>query len=116
MTSACIKCYADPSALEPEVWDMNPSQLDPDDLGSFKPHHSVYHDNNTGAYTSVFKATWSSNPVVEPYFTIGNMKRKLDIYTKDCKLIKSLEDGLTTIPAVTCGHPSQPALFGGAAG
>lgn len=98
------------------VWDVNPSQLDPDDFGDFKPKHSVYHDNNTGAYTSVFKATWSSNPIVEPYFTIGNMKRCLDVYTKEGKLITQLSDGVTTIPAVTCGHPSQPALFGGAAG
>lgn len=95
---------------------MNPSKLDEDDFDDFEPRNSIYHDNNTGAYTSVFKATWSSNPIVEPYFTIGNMKRCLDVYTKEGKLITQLSEGVSTIPAVTCGHPSQPALFGGAAG
>jgi len=90
--------------------------MDEASLGKFQPAYSAYHDNNTGAYTSVFKATWTSNPSVEPYMTIGNMQRALDIYSKDGKLITKLTDGLTTIPAVTCGHPSQPAIFGGAAG
>ena len=99
-----------------KVWDLQPSSLSTTAFGDFDPDRSVYHDNNTGAYTSVFKATWSSNPMVDPYFTIGNMKRSLDIYSKDGKLIRKLDQGLTSVPAVTCGHPSLPVLFAGAAG
>ena len=99
-----------------KVWDINPSKLSSTDFGDFEPDRSVYHDNNTGAYTSVFKATWASNPTVDPYFTVGNMKRSLDMYGKDGKLIRKLDQGLTSVPAVTCSHPSLPTLFAGAAG
>lgn len=98
------------------VWNVNPDKLGSGKLGDFDPDIAVRHNNDTGAYVSVFKATWSSNPNVDPFFTIGNMKRNLDVYTKDGSLIRSLGEDLSSVPAVTCGHPSKPVIFGGAAG
>lgn len=90
--------------------------MDDVDYGDWEPHVEVPHLNDTGAYVSVFKATWSSNPNVDPYFTIGSMDKALDIYSKEGKLVRQLNQGLQSVPAVTCGHPSKPVIFGGAAG
>lgn len=68
------------------------------------------------SYVSVFKATWSSNPDVHPYFTVGNMgrgrqKKGVDVYDREGRHIRSFTDGLSNVPAVTCGHSSQPTIF-----
>lgn len=100
------------------VWNLHPNRLREKDLeNNFKPDYKVYHDNKVGAYVSVFKATWAPNVrLEEPFFTIGNMKRSLDIYDKKGRLISQHNQGLSSVPAVTAAHPSLPVFVGGAAG
>ena len=98
------------------MWDVHPNKLSEKDLGDFTADHKISHDNETGAYVSVFKATWCPNPDVEPFFTVGNMKKHVDVYSREGKLIKKLGDGVETIPAVTAMHVSKPSLIGAAAG
>ena len=74
------------------------------------------HDNQTGAYVSVFKATWCANPDVEPFFHMGNMKHALDVYSAKGKLVRQFKQGIATTPAVTGMHPTKPTLVAGAAG
>lgn len=81
-----------------------------------KPRISVNHDNHTGRYVTPFKSAWSPNPRCYPFFTVGSMNRGLDIYTKDGKHLRHLNEGVSTIPSVTVTHPSKPVIAGGAAG
>ncbi|CAG8733025.1 7408_t:CDS:1, partial [Acaulospora colombiana] len=69
----------------------------------------IPHDNNTGRWISVFRATWHPSPDVHPHFIIGNMKRSADVISGvNGELIWNLRDDekLTAIPAVNMFHPS----------
>jgi hypothetical protein len=50
-----------------------------------------------------------------PHFTVGNMKRRLDVVAATGDKIVSLwADGVTAVPAVTASHPGRvDCLVGG---
>ncbi|SCV66969.1 BQ2448_5615 [Microbotryum intermedium] len=71
-----------------------------------------------GRYVSVFRAQWIHSPLIPSSFTIGNMKRYLDVYSADGTNIAHLADEMiTAVPAVTAAHPTlgQARLYGGSA-
>jgi len=72
----------------------------------------IPHDNFTGRWTTNFRAIW--HPTA-PYFIIGNMKRKLDIYsTIDGSLADSLDsEYLTAIPAMNAFNWNGSRIISG---
>ncbi|CAG8436608.1 9380_t:CDS:2 [Diversispora eburnea] len=68
----------------------------------------VPHDNRTGRWVTMFRATWNPNPNLHPHFIIGNMKRSADVISGvNGELIWNLRDeNLTAIPAVNAFHPN----------
>lgn len=126
---ACLaaSAYFDPSGTKilstsyddyMRIWSVDPSKLG-EPIEDFEPAAMAVHDNTVGRYVTVFKAQWSRNPNVTPYWTSGNMKRSLDIYAADGTCLVKLHDPqITTIPAVTASHPSiiERAYGGNASG
>jgi hypothetical protein len=67
----------------------------------------------------VFKAQWSTSALPIPHFTVGDMKRFLDVYdTEKNTTTRKLYDGehVTAVPAITASHPSRAGRFYGATG
>lgn len=64
------------------VWSLNPDQfaqdapLSPTD---FKPSKQIPHNCQTGRWLTILRAQWSLNMDYIPHFTVGNMKRSLDV-------------------------------------
>ncbi|OZJ03733.1 hypothetical protein BZG36_04149 [Bifiguratus adelaidae] len=97
-----IKLY---SASSEKAFDYANWSLGPD----------IRHDNHTGQWVTMFRATWTGNKRAQehPYFVIGNMRRFVDIYsgvTGD--LLVQLEDQerISAVPAVNAFHPSTPNI------
>ncbi|KAH9842704.1 WD40 repeat-like protein [Rhodofomes roseus] len=90
-------------------WDFSGSILKSNTtFPSSRPFSQLRHDCQTGRWVTVFKAQWSPNPDYYPHFTIGNMKRSLDIYSGRGELVARLADPtkISAVQAVTCSHPS----------
>lgn len=73
--------------------------------------HVQTHNNQTGKWVTLFRASWHRNDQLEPHFSLGSMTRHAEIYGKDGRLMASLydPDWVTAVPAVTAMHPLLPA-------
>ncbi|WOO80271.1 DNA damage-binding protein CMR1 [Vanrija pseudolonga] len=92
------------------VWELNPQSfvIDQPLAGPFKPSTIIKHDCQTGRWLTILRAQWSLNTEYMPHFTVGNMKRTLDVFTATGERIAALwTDGVTAVPAVTASHPSR---------
>ncbi|CAG8519205.1 5385_t:CDS:2 [Acaulospora morrowiae] len=76
---------------------------------------TVPHDNQTGRWVTMLRATWNPNPNVHPHFIIGNMRKSADIISGvNGELIWNMRDKqLTTIPAVNAFHPTLNFIASG---
>ena len=64
------------------VWTLKPQLFDPDaPLGKsdFQPSRTIPHNCQTGRWLTILRAQWSLNMDYIPFFTVGNMKRSLDV-------------------------------------
>ncbi|KAL7415987.1 WD40-repeat-containing domain protein [Mrakia frigida] len=71
------------------------------------PRSTIPHDCQTGRWLSILRAQWSANVDYCPHFTVGNMKRSLDVFAWSGELVQRLFDPeiITAVPAVTASHP-----------
>ncbi|ORX40746.1 WD40-repeat-containing domain protein [Kockovaella imperatae] len=82
--------------------------VDSDDVSSFKPTKIIPHNCQTGRWLTILRAQWSLNTEYMPHFTVGNMKRTLDVVACTGDKIASLwTDVVTAVPAVTVSHPAR---------
>lgn len=75
------------------VWNLDPASLQPDqplDPKTFKPARSIPHNCQTGRWLTILRAQWSQNMDYAPHFTVGNMKRSLDVISGNGEKIVSL--------------------------
>lgn len=75
------------------VWTLNPQSfmLDaPLPATHFKPGKVIPHNCQTGRWLTILRAQWSLNTEYMPHFTIGNMKRNLDVIAATGDKIVSL--------------------------
>ncbi len=93
------------------VWSLNPQTFDLDaPIASthFQPSKVYNHNCQTGRWLTILRAQWSLNMDYIPHFTVGNMKRSLDVVASTGDKIVSLwTDVVTAVPAVTASHPSR---------
>lgn len=93
------------------VWSVNPQSLMLDTPLSpthFQPSKTYPHNCQTGRWLTILRANWSLNMDYMPHFTVGNMKRTLDVVTATGdKIVQLWADGVTAVPAVTSSHPSR---------
>lgn len=93
------------------VWTLNPQSLMLDSPLSpthFQPSKNYPHNCQTGRWLTILRANWSLNMDYMPHFTVGNMKRSLDVITATGeKVVQLWADGVTAVPAVTASHPSR---------
>ncbi|GHJ85332.1 hypothetical protein NliqN6_1734 [Naganishia liquefaciens] len=82
----------------------------------FGPALKIRHNCQTGRYVTIFKAQWSQNTDLPPHFTIGNMKKRVSVYSGlTGALVADLaHPSLTAVPAVTATHPNIPGVVVGA--
>ena len=99
-----------------------------------KPSVQIPHDCQTGRWLSILRAQWSQNIDYYPHFTVGSMKRSLDVFASTGECVARLFDPdvsvqmtsyarlgvsmltldslscslnrITAVPAVTASHPS----------
>ncbi|CAG8460967.1 9472_t:CDS:2 [Acaulospora colombiana] len=85
------------------------------DERNLKLRLTIPHDNQTGRWVTMLRATWHPNPNVHPHFIIGNMRKSADIISGiNGELIWNMRDKqLTTIPAVNAFHPSLNFIASG---
>ncbi|OXH27256.1 WD repeat-containing protein [Cryptococcus neoformans] len=73
----------------------------------FKPTKVVRHNCQTGRWLTILRAQWSLNMEYMPHFTVGNMKRTLDVVSATGEKIVALwTDDVTAVPTVTASHPN----------
>ncbi|ADV24174.1 Conserved hypothetical protein [Cryptococcus gattii WM276] len=73
----------------------------------FKPSRVVRHNCQTGRWLTILRAQWSLNMDYMPHFTVGNMKRTLDVVSATGEKIVALwTDSVTAVPTLTASHPS----------
>lgn len=93
------------------MWSINPQSLMLDTPLSpthFQPSKTYPHNCQTGRWLTILRANWSLNMDYMPHFTVGNMKRTLDVVTATGdKIVQLWADGVTAVPAVTSSHPSR---------
>ncbi|KAL1412140.1 hypothetical protein Q8F55_003143 [Vanrija albida] len=92
------------------VWELNPQSfvIDQPLAGAFNPSTVIKHDCQTGRWLTILRAQWSLNTDYMPHFTVGNMKRTLDVFTATGERVAALwTDGVTAVPAVTASHPNR---------
>lgn len=71
------------------------------------------HNNQTGRWLSVFRATWLPNS--DESFVIGSMQepRRIQVFDKNMNVVRIImSDNLTTITSTNAFHPCRPALAG----
>lgn len=56
----------------------------------FKPTKVVRHNCQTGRWLTILRAQWSLNMEYMPHFTVGNMKRTLDVVSATGEKIVAL--------------------------
>ena len=64
------------------VWTTDPSSFGSDAplaAGQFQPSRIIPHNCQTGRWLTILRAQWSLNMDYIPHFTVGNMKRSLDV-------------------------------------
>ncbi|KAJ1656619.1 hypothetical protein IWQ61_003846 [Dispira simplex] len=74
------------------------------------------HNNQTGRWLTMFRATWHPNPDMPPCFLVGNMMRYVDIYCGTTgKLVTQLYDPerITAVPTLNIFHPLLPLVVSG---
>lgn len=75
------------------MWNLDPKSLNSDnplDPKSFSPAKSIPHNCQTGRWLTILRAQWSLNMDYAPHFTVGNMKRSLDVVAATGEKIVSL--------------------------
>jgi hypothetical protein len=73
------------------VWNLDPASLQLDQpLEAFDPSTATKHDCQTGRWLTILRAQWSLNMDYAPHFTVGNMKRHLDVMSAKGEKIVSL--------------------------
>ncbi|WVQ67137.1 uncharacterized protein L199_005332 [Kwoniella botswanensis] len=91
------------------VWSLQPSSLllpTPLSPSHFQPSKQIPHNCQTGRWLTILRAQWSLNMDYIPHFTVGNMKRSLDVVAANGEKIAQLwNDVVTAVPAVTASHP-----------
>lgn len=84
----------------------------------------IPHNNQTGKWLTLFRVRWapgSYGAAAEPapaHFTIGGMNRRIEIYSAQGKLMRSLydEEWHSAVPAVCVFHPNKVGrVMGGSA-
>ncbi|KAJ9109187.1 hypothetical protein QFC21_000516 [Naganishia friedmannii] len=116
---SCSAAYWDPAGRRVlttcyddriRVYDAKPSlfKVDVPVEGTFNPHLKVKHNCQTGRYVTIFKAQWCQNTQLAPHFSIGNMKKRVSVFSGlTGSLIADLSHpSLTAVPAVTATHPN----------
>ncbi|WWD19513.1 hypothetical protein CI109_103974 [Kwoniella shandongensis] len=92
------------------VWNLNPQSMlldTPLATSHFQPTRSIPHNCQTGRWLTILRAQWSLNMDYMPHFTVGNMKRSLDVVSASGEKIISLwNEAVTAVPAVTASHPT----------
>lgn len=93
------------------VWSLNPSSLlldQPLPSNGFQPVRQIPHNCQTGRWLTILRANWSLNTEYMPHFTVGNMKRSLDVVSASGdKICQLWTDDVTAVPAVTSSHPGR---------
>lgn len=82
---------------------------------------AIPHNNHTGRWITNFRARWSTNGLnglKTQYFSIGNMKQPIDIYSGESgnEIVQLYDDDhITAIPSVSRFHPNTitPTLLAG---
>ena len=72
---------------------MKPELFDEDvtiPASHFKPTKQIAHNCQTGRWLTILRAQWSLNMDYTPHFTVGNMKRTLDVVAGTGEKIVSL--------------------------
>lgn len=75
------------------VWSLDPETFDKDaplPPTHFKPIKQIPHNCQTGRWLTILRAQWSLNMDHIPHFTVGNMKRSLDVVAATGEKIVSL--------------------------
>jgi hypothetical protein len=73
------------------VFNVAPGAFDTlDPIPAFKPTTVIPHNCQTGRWLTILRAQWSLNTDVAPFFTVGNMKRSLDVVAGTGEKICSL--------------------------
>ncbi|WWC91567.1 uncharacterized protein L201_006513 [Kwoniella dendrophila CBS 6074] len=87
------------------IWSINPSKLE--SPIQFNPIKQIPHNCQTGRWLTILRAQWSLNMDYIPHFTVGNMKRSLDVVAANGdKICQLWNEAVTAVPAVTASHPS----------
>ncbi|WVQ73007.1 hypothetical protein IAR50_002570 [Cryptococcus sp. DSM 104548] len=92
------------------VFNFSPATLSsstpiPADL--LKPTKSIRHNCQTGRWLTILRAQWSTSLDAPPHFTVGNMKRSLDVVSGVTgeRIVGLWAEGVTAVPTVTASHP-----------
>lgn len=70
----------------------------------------IPHNNQTGKWLTLFRVRWAPtpSPSATNHFTIGNMRRSIDLYSAEGKYLRGLydEEWQSAVPAVCVFHPA----------
>lgn len=85
-------------------------------INNIQPFTKIRHNCQTGRWVSILKARWQPHPEdgVQK-FVIANMKRGLDVYDQEGKILAHLSDSVGAVPAVAAIHPTTNWVVGGSA-
>lgn len=94
----------------PSDWEMSENI-------ELQPSVRIKHNCQTGRWVSIFKARWHERPRDGiQKFTIGNMKRYIDVFSNTGQQIAHLDGyGMSAVPAVVQFHRTENWLAGGTA-
>ncbi|GMM45327.1 Cmr1 protein [Pichia kluyveri] len=91
---------------KPETGDINEN---------LTPDVTIKHNCQSGRWVSILKSRWHERPRdgVEK-FVIANMKKSLDVYSREGTMLAHINDErMTSVPAVCCFHPTENWIVGG---
>lgn len=116
--SASLLLSPDVPLTDGAVFSVNPQQLmfdTPLPAAQFRPAKQIAHNCQTGRWLTILRAQWSASTDFAPHFSVGNMKRRLDVFAAGGERVVSLwNDAVTAVPAVTAAHPAHvDRLVGG---
>lgn len=82
---------------------------------NLKPSNTIKHNCQTGRWVSILKARWQAAPKDGfQKFVIANMNRYFDVFDRKGTQIAHLGDEyMTSVPAVSCFHPTENWIVGG---
>ncbi|ODN81496.1 hypothetical protein L202_01918 [Cryptococcus amylolentus CBS 6039] len=92
------------------IFNLSPSTLSsptPIPSSLLKPTKSIRHNCQTGRWLTILRAQWSASLSAPPHFTVGNMKRTLDVVSgvSGERVVSLWAEGVTAVPTVTASHP-----------